>query len=335
MKKFLYAVKYTSTALISVLLIIITFFTDCHKADISYEPVPKKSGLSMDGYWVWGGSVIKVDSVYHMFASRWIKDNMFPENYRENSEIIRATSIVPTGPYEFREVVIGERDSAFWDSNMAHNPTIHKIDDEYVLFYIGSDFSTRLPETGALLRRIGYAVSRDIDGPWVRSDKPLIEAESNNPAISQYNEKIMLMYRDHELRVFLTESDSYRGPFTMVNDNVWPAGRIEDFYLYRVKDRIYMICEDNAGEISGMDRWGVSLHSDDCGFTWKKSDPVVFYDHDLVYDDGDILRCTRRERPQLLIENGLITHLITAIYDGNNSWCQPVGFSKALETSNP
>lgn len=307
----------------------------CNNGDISYKPVSEQSGFRMEGYWVWGGSVIKEDSLYHMFASRWIKDSKFPENYRENSEIIRATSISPTGPYEFREVVIGERDSVFWDSNMAHNPTIHKINNEYVLFYIGSDFSTRLPETGALLRRTGYAVSKSIDGPWVRSDKPLIATESNNPAIIQYNEKILLMYRDHELRVFLAESDSYRGSFKMVNDNVWPISRVEDFYLYRVKDRIYMICEDNAGEISGMERWGVSLHSDDCGFTWKKSDPLVFYDHDLVYDNGDILRCTRRERPQLIIDDGLITHLITAIYDGNNSWCQPVGFSKALKTSNP
>jgi hypothetical protein len=36
------------------------------------------------------------------------------------------------------------------------------------------------------------------------------------------------------------------------------------------------------------------------------------------------LHCNRRERPQLLIENHVITHLITAVYDGKNSWCQPV-----------
>ena len=92
-----------------------------------YQKLPINSGFKMDGYWVWGGSMIEVDSVYHLFASRWPKTGVFPEGYRQNSEIVRATSTSPLGPFTFQEVVIGERDSLFWDSNMAHNPTIHRI----------------------------------------------------------------------------------------------------------------------------------------------------------------------------------------------------------------
>ena len=33
------------------------------------SPVPKNSGFRMDGYFIWGGSVIKVGSKYNMFAS--------------------------------------------------------------------------------------------------------------------------------------------------------------------------------------------------------------------------------------------------------------------------
>jgi len=65
----------------------------------------------MDGYFVWGGSLIKVDSTFHLFASRWKKDGAFPEGYRQNSEIVRATSKSPLGPFKFEEIVIGERDS--------------------------------------------------------------------------------------------------------------------------------------------------------------------------------------------------------------------------------
>ncbi len=315
-------------------LLITSCFISCRDSGISYEPIPEESGFRMEDYWVWGGSVIKVDSLYHMFASRWIKDRMFPENYRENSEIVRAVANSPMGPYEFIEVVIGERDSAFWDSNMAHNPTIHKIGDEYVLFYIGSDFTTILPGTESLKRRVGYAAASDISGPWMRSDKPLIEDESNNPAILQEAGRIKLVYRDHDLRVYLAGSESYRGPFSIINDNVWPNNRIEDFYLYQKKDRICLVCEDNSGAISGHERWGVELFTQDGGISWNKSDPVVFYDHTLFYPGNYSLLCTRRERPQLLIENGLITYLFTGVFDGKDSWCQPVKLSRPVKTSN-
>ena len=33
------------------------------------------NGLSMEGYYVWGGSVIKVNDIYHMFASRWLNSS--------------------------------------------------------------------------------------------------------------------------------------------------------------------------------------------------------------------------------------------------------------------
>ena len=36
------------------------------------------------------------------------------------------------------------------------------------------------------------------------------------------------------------------------------------------------------------------------------------------------------ERPQLLMQDKKITHLITGIYDGNNSWCQPVALESPM-----
>jgi len=289
-----------------------------------FEKVPKDSGFKMEGYWIWGGSMIKVDSTYHLFASRWIKDGAFPEGYRQNSEIVRATSDTPIGPFKFEEVVIGERDSLFWDSNMAHNPTIHKIGEEYVLFYIGSDFSTYLNNSKNLLRRVGYASSKSVTGPWQRSDKPVIHAESNNPAILAEGSTIKLLYRDQKLRVFLAESDNYKGPYKIVNDNLWPDSPLEDFYLYKSGNQYHIICEDNVGGVSGHERWGVHLFSLNGIDNWKKYDPVVVYDHDILLDDNPVLKLVRRERPQLLIEDGFITHLINGVYDGNNSWCQPV-----------
>jgi len=289
-----------------------------------FEKVPKDSGFKMEDYWIWGGSMIKADSTYHLFASRWIKDGAFPEGYRQNSEIVRATSDISVGPFKFEEVVIGERDSLFWDSNMAHNPTIHKIGDEYVLFYIGSDFSTYLNNSKNLLRRAGYASSKSVTGPWKRSDEPVINAESNNPAILAEGSTIKLLYRDQKLRVFLAESDNYKGPYNILNDNLWPDYPLEDFYLFKSGNKYHIICEDNVGGVSGQERWGIHLFSENGIDNWKKYDPVVVYDHDILLDDNPVLKLVRRERPQLLIEDGFITHLINGVYDGNNSWCQPV-----------
>lgn len=309
-----------------IILFLSLFFHPSFSQPISfeYEKLPVNNGFKMDGYWVWCGSMIQVDSVYHLFASRWPKTGAFPEGYRQNSEIVRATSTSPLGPFKFQEVVIGERDSMFWDSNMAHNPTIHRIGNKYVLFYIGSDFSTCQPNSNGLLRRIGYAEAESISGPWVRSDVPVIDAESNNPAVLLEEGKVKLIFRDTQLKVILAEATGYNGPYSIVNENIWPAARLEDFYLFKSQGSYHIICEDNVGGVSGHERWGVHLYSADGINNWMKYDPVVVYDHELAYENDSVLHCTRRERPQLMIENNEITHLITAVYDGKNSWSQPV-----------
>ena len=269
--------------------------------------------------------MIKVGTTYHLFASRWIKNGAFPTGYMQNSEIVRATSDSPDGTFKFEEVVIGERESGFWDSNMAHNPTIHKIGEEYVLFYIGCDFSSSL-------RRIGYATSNSITGPWARSSQPVINVESNNPALLVDEGKFKLVYRDALLRVFLAEADNYKGPYTIVNNNLWPDSQLEDFYLFKANGQYHIICEDNTGEVSGHERWGVHIYSDDGINDWKKFDPVVVYDHDIQFTDNSILHALRRERPQLLIDNKKIVSLTNGVYDGTDSWCQPVRLKQQIMT---
>lgn len=319
-----------------LLILILALLWNCTaKSDLSFreriQPVPKNSGFRMEGYWVWGGSLIKVKDTYHIFASRWKKDSAFPSSYRQNSEIVRAVATNPLGPYVFQEIVIGERDSVYWDSNMAHNPTIHQIDDQYVLFYIGSDFTTIRENSNYLLRTVGYARALSIDGPWHRSDKPIVDVESNNPAVLIEENNVKLLYRDAPLRVYMAEATDFRGPYDLVNSNVWPEHKIEDFYMFKMNGSYHFICEDNVGGISGHERWGVHLYSKNGRDGWQKYDPVVVYDHDINFIDDSILHCTRRERPQLFIQNEGITHLLTSVYDGENSWCQPVALIPPLD----
>lgn len=320
------------TKILSTLLTLLLLLPDAHSQEMkfSFEPASKGSGFRMDGYWVWCGSMIKVGKTYHLFASRWPKTGPFPEGYRQNSEIVRAASDSPTEPFEFQEVIIGERDSSFWDSNMAHNPTIQKIGDEYVLFYIGSDFTTKLGTSSNLLRRVGYAASESITGPWKRSDEPLINTESNNPSVLSDGKKILIVYRDASLRVYLAAADNFRAKYEIINDNLWPSSKIEDFFIFKNNEKYHIICEDNTGGVSGHERWGVHLFSDYPQGEWKKHDPLIVYNHEISFTGDSVLNCTRRERPQLLIINNRITCLITSVYDGNNSWSQPLKLKKPI-----
>jgi len=297
-------------------------------------PVSKNSGFRMDGYYVWGGSVIKVDGMYHMFASRWPSVSQFPADYFHSSEIVHAISKSPEGPYNFQKVVIGERDSVYWDSNMAHNPSIYKIDGHYVLFYNASDFSTMRTENRPL-RRVGYAVADNINGPWKRQDQPVLNVEANNPALMiEQDRSIKLMYRDASLRIYIASAPSLKGPYSVVNDNVWSEAKLEDFYLFKKDGNYHLICEDNVGALTGHERWGAHLISPNGIDRWEKHDPVIVYDHTIEYKDGSLLNCTRRERPQLLIENNEITYLFNGIYDGTHSWCQPVPLAPPIPVKN-
>jgi hypothetical protein len=102
------------------------------------------------------------------------------------------------------------------------------------------------------------------------------------------------------------------------------TARLEDFDYFKRNGRYYILCEDNVGGVTGHERWGALLVSDDGLGGWHPVDRTAAYDHAIPCTDGTILHCRRRERPQLLTEDGAVTVLFTAVYDGRDTWCQPV-----------
>ncbi|MBD3375961.1 hypothetical protein GF406_13075 [candidate division KSB1 bacterium] len=305
-----------------LVLFLVAFACFCRAdKDVRVETIAVKpeSGFRMDGYFVWGGSAIKVNDTYHLFASRWPDHTEFPRGYRRHSEIVRATSTDPLGPYNFEQVVIDERAPGYWDSDMAHNPTIHRFGDDYILFYIGSD-------KDSVLRQIGYAVAKEITGPWQRSATPLeFGQDANNPAVLfEPDGSVKMMWRTRDLQVKIATAPHYSGPYAIVNENVWPEARLEDFYLWKQDDRVHMVCEDNRGEVSGHERWGVRFVSKDGITGWHPLDAPVMYDHTIKFTDGSELHCERRERPQLLLKNNIPTHLFTSVLYNGTTWCQVV-----------
>jgi len=285
-------------------------------------PIPKDSGFRMDGYFVWGGSVVKVGSTYHMFASRWPEETKFPQGYMTHSEIVRAESDSPIGPYVFREVVIHAREGDYWDSRMAHNPTIHKVGDEYVLFYIGGPKDSRL-------RKVGYAAASAVEGPWKRVEEALpLSEDANNPAACfEADGAVKLAFRDRELNMGIAVAPRYDGPYQVCDFGITPGIKLEDPYLYHKDGLYHIICEDNRSHVSGHERWGIHLISEDGIHNWRADDLVEVYTHTILWEDNTQSVMERRERPQLIFDDeGEISHLCTGVLYKGKTWClvQPV-----------
>eukprot|EP00039_Didymoeca_costata_P002943 m.64037 g.64037 ORF g.64037 m.64037 type:complete len:788 (+) comp11619_c0_seq3:101-2464(+) len=78
-------------------------------------PAPKENGYQHENMSSWGGSIVQDQSgTYHMFASQ-ITEGCGLDAWSTNSEIIRATSDSPVGPYQFAEVVV---------NRFAHEPNV-------------------------------------------------------------------------------------------------------------------------------------------------------------------------------------------------------------------
>ena len=111
------------------------------------------------------------------------------------------------------------------------------------------------------------------------------------------------------------------------------ASPLEDFFLFRSGGQYQLLCEDANGEITGHERWGGHLRSANGIDGWKVFSPPVAYDHEIRWTDGTVFRALRRERPWLLIENGCATCLYTAVFDGRQTWNQPVPIRPAYRTA--
>ncbi|MDZ7722976.1 MAG: hypothetical protein U5R06_09290 [candidate division KSB1 bacterium] len=76
-------------------------------------PEPKDGGFRMQDYWVWSAPCIETTDFY-LYASHWPKSVPFMQGYVFYSEIVRAVSKEPAGPYEFRDIALPVRGREFW-----------------------------------------------------------------------------------------------------------------------------------------------------------------------------------------------------------------------------
>jgi hypothetical protein len=321
------------------------------------QPAPRGGGFAMEDYWVWCGSVIKGDDGrYHMFASRWPKELVFFTGYQVASEIVHAVSDTPFGPYRFVDVALQDRGEGFWDGRVTHNPSVVKLGGRYLLFYIGGTYRGPRPTASEIAKgkhpraeecyasfQIGVAEAASPYGPWERFDAPILSprpgkwdaAIVTNPAPCLAPDGgILLYYRSNTpegCRLGVARAKSYGAPFVRLGNGpiLEPDGgkAIEDPFVWWNGERYELIAKDLTGDITGKFHAGVHAFSDD-GVDWQFAEPPKAYSRTVLWDDGGQSHQGSLERPQLLFENGVPTHLFAATADG------PGGFSNATRTWN-
>ncbi len=330
-------------------------------------PAPRNGGFRMDGYWVWCGSVVRgEDGNYHMFASRWPKGYPMHPGWLVKSEVVRAVSPTPEGPYTFQEVVLPARGPQFWDGRMTHNPHITKYQDTYILYYTGSTHPFEEPRPDQPLsmespytivaranKRVGIAVSKSVFGPWERLDAPILPTRpghfddllTSNPSPCILEDgSVLLVYKARAYKkppyegllhgpmtLGAARAGHYRGPYQVCKDEtLFPSvkAEVEDPFIWKASGGFEMIAKDMTGELSGERHGGIHAWSEN-GTDWKINLGEQAYSRRILWDDGQTQLMGSMERPFLLFdESGKPTHMFCATSNGTK------GFSDATDTWN-
>lgn len=329
-------------------------------------PAPVNGGFKMDGYWVWCGSVIKgEDGRFHMFSSRWRKTLPMHPGWLVASEVVRASSDTPEGPFTFEEVVLPARGAEYWDGRSTHCPSITKHGDTYVLYYTGMTHPFEDPDDSKLdlkdprvvvaraSKRIGIATSKSVFGPWTRYNEPIINTRpdhfdsflTSNPApfISE-DGSATVVYKSRgynpppydkplhtKMRFGIAKADSYLGDYTSITEQpIFDSSvEFEDPFIWHDEDGYNMMAKDMRGNISGEKYGGIHALSPD-GINWTLIKDNLFYSRKVLWDDGVVREMNNLERPFILFEDGKPTHIYFATAEGPHG----TGFLQATNTWN-
>jgi hypothetical protein len=313
------------------------------------KPIPIDSGFKMEGYWIWCGSVIKGDDgKYHMFASRWSR-KLPHHSWMFASEIVRAVSDNPIGPFKFEEIVLPQRGAKYWDGRCTHNPFIRKYKDKYILYYMGSTHPFEEVKPGEVVekddkrcivgranKRVGMAISNSVYGPWIRFDKPILDTRihsfdsyrtSNPTACINDDGSVLLMYkaRSYEgnswskMKIGVAYAKTFDSEYIRLSEKpVFDENvHIEDPYIWGGNGKYYMIAKDMEGNICGEKYGGVFATSLD-GIKWNMEKGNLSYTRHVLWENGVTEQLFKMERPFILQENGVDKAMYFAVMRSSN-----------------
>lgn len=325
-----------------------------------FLPAPLNGGFAMEGYWVWCGSVARgEDGLYHMFASRWKNSLPFHPGWGVASEIVRAVSTTPEGPYRFAGVVLGPRGAGWWDGRVAHNPVIQKCGDTWLLFYMGTTHPYPDPPGDGSLnhdsyqwlcarahKRIGLATAKSILGPWQRPDRPLLDVRpgqfddffTSNPAPCLHPDgSCLLLYKTRSwkqppytgctgngmfsgMKLGAAWADHWRGPYRRLTDRPLFEGEgVLEDPFLWKTDAGYAMIAKDWNGHYTGDAGSAVYASSPDGLDWQVHRRPAFT-REILWEDGRRQVMGNLDRPFLLFdEHSEATHLFAAANDGSEA----------------
>jgi len=316
-------------------------------------PAPVDGGFRQPGYWIWCGTVVKGgDGQYHHFASRWPRGLPFGPHWLTNSEVVHSVSPTPEGPYRFVGAALPPRGAEYWDGQMTHNPVARRIGEKYVLYYTGTTYRGERPspgnpttETSPLKleahqgERIGIAIADSPDGPWQRFDKPVLDVRpgtwerhlvSNASPLVMPDGSILLYYKGvEELRkhaISVARATRVEGPYERLADKPFDVGvGAEDPTMWIENGRYHALMLDTDRNVSDKEIY-YATSSD--GLHWQTEANPVAIPKTFPWRDGVERRMGSTERPQILVQGGVATHVFIATattVDGQReTWSQAI-----------
>ena len=333
-------------------------------------PAKKNGGFNEKDFMIWCGSVIKgEDGRFHMFASCWERKLGFGWQWLFQSQVVRACSDAPEGPFSMQETVLPRRDRKYFDGMNTHNPYIRYWNGTYYLYYMGTTYGGEIPQSerdisperaieGWNKKRIGLAVSHSVYGPWKRRDTPLLEPRdcshwdctvTSNPAVAILPDgKTYMLYKSRSyaggpLQIGVAVAQSPEGPFRRLSDVPIfsfdnPDFHLEDPYLWYEDEKFRLLIKDDfkngSGGICG--EWGAGIYGEsrDC-IHWQFADSPKAYSRTVTWDDGSITTQCNLERPFLLLQDGRPTHLYLATGNGTEPYSSTHTWNMVIPLKKP
>jgi len=310
------------------------------------RPVSSENIFKTDGYYNWGGSIVKgEDGLYHLFYSRWKSEYSFT-GWLLYSEVAHARAKSPSGPWTYHSTALKGRGKGHWDAITAHNPKIKYFEGKYYLYYISTNMGDKEYSEDEMLetalvgyshpnwkilrpnQRTGIAVSNSIYGPWERFPSTLIEPSGPittltvNPAVAQGPDSryylIVKGDKPNEKRFIRNQAiaiaNKPEGPFEMQAKPVIDFLDTEDMSIWydKQRERFYGIFHSTEGFI------GLVTSAD--GIIWEKASGYKGIPKKIPRQNGETLSPDRLERPYIYQENNELRVLCLAAKEGDTSY---------------
>lgn len=318
-------------------------------------PISSENIFKEEGYYIWDTSMIKgEDGKYHLFYSRWKKEQGFPA-WLVFSEIAHAVADSPVGPWQYKGTLLTGRGGKHWDALTAHNPMMKVFDGKYYLYYNATNMGDKKYAEADLIamgqqggkhpdwpiirnnQRIGVAVANAIDGPWVRTDQPLLEPSGpvatmlNNPAVAEKDGTYYMIVKGDKPneKKFLRNqamaiSKSPTGPFEIQEKAVIDYLDTEDVALWYDSKREHFYAVFHTHGFIGM------VSSPD-GINWNKASEFKVTPKKILMSDSTYLVPDRVERPFVYVEDNEPKVLALAAKKGSNSFLIFIPISEVSE----